>query len=134
MIFQRENTKEVVNPSVAQLNNHLKRLRSTGPSSFAILTNDHGDYVQAAGGGGCLLERREATTGRHFRAFQEQPVVPFEDGTTLHFSAGAISLRSDEWFRLGQVVEVFADFLDGTCPGYVEWREVTEVFRGDRSG
>lgn len=130
MRFERENAKAIVHPKMSRLERELRKLRSEGPSSFAILTNDVGDFLQVAGGGGgCLLERRDAATGRHFRAWQEEPVVPFADGTELLFSGGRIALQSSEWFRMNQIVEIFYAFNAGEqLPTYVQWREISDMF------
>lgn len=111
------------------LERELRKLRSSGPSSFAILTAENGDYLQTAGGpGGLLVEKRIKASGRHFRAFQPAPVVPFEDGTELVFSAGRVKLNANEWFALKQVIEVFSTFLRGTAePSYLSWRDITGV-------
>jgi hypothetical protein len=94
------------------------------------LCREDGSYLQTAGGGGgLLLEHRDASTGRHARAYQHSPVVPFGDGTELCFSAGRISLRANEWFTLAQVVEVFTTYLDDAgFPDFVRWRELSDAF------
>jgi hypothetical protein len=127
--FERENKNPIENPSSRRIEAELRKLRSEGPSSFASLTNDEGDFLQVAGGGaGCLVERRDAVRGRQFRAYQDDPVVPFEDGTELCFSSGRVPLRPREWFRLNQAVEIFITFNEGRpLPEYVRWRDITEV-------
>jgi hypothetical protein len=130
MILERENTSAIRDPSVEQLTDALRALRSSGPSAFATLTADDGVYLQTAGGpGGLLLEKHTPALGRHFRAFQTPAVVPFPDETELVFSAGRIKLQSGEWFQLRQVVEVFESFLLGKdTPPFVQWRDVSEMF------
>jgi hypothetical protein len=129
MLFEREAGKPLVNPSPARIETELRKLKTEGPSSFAHLTAPNGDYLQTAGSpAGLLLEKRNAQTGQHYRAFQSKPVVPFEDGTELVFSSGRIPLRSVEWFQLRQVLEAFTAFLEGAKePSYLHWREITEL-------
>lgn len=133
MRFEPENKQPIEDPSATRIQVELGKLRCEGSTSFVVLTNDNGDYLQAAGsGGGCLLERRDAADGHQFRAYQDEPVVPFEDGTELCFSGGRIPLQSREWFRLTQVVEVFIAFNEGKpLPEYVRWRDITELLAGE---
>lgn len=107
----------------------LRRLRSTGPSAFATLTAADESYVQVGGGGaGCIVERRDAA-GRHYRAAQVEAVVPFDDGTTINFAGKSIPLKEEEWFLIGQVVDVFDAFRVGApFPAYVVWRDITDMF------
>lgn len=132
MQLDRENKAPIMNPGASRIEGELRKLRSEGPTSFAVLTNDAGDYLQVAGGGGgCLLERRDAVSGRHFRGYQTQPVVPFEDGTELCFSGGRIPLQAREWFRVKQAIEVFVAFNEARpLPEYVQWRDITELLAG----
>jgi hypothetical protein len=101
-------------------------LRSCGPSSYASLTDDPGNYLQVAGGAlTCLLERREAATGRHYRACLDAPRLVQPDGTLLTFGGGAIALRADEWLPATLVTEAFIAFLHHkTLPASLLWREV----------
>lgn len=128
MVFEREGAKPLLHPKPARLERELGRLRTVGHSSHANLTAPCGDYLQTAGSpAGLLLEKRVAETGRHYRAFQARPVVPFEDGTELSFSGGRIRLQAGEWFQLKQVVEVFTAFLlELEEPAYLQWRDFTE--------
>ena len=107
-------------------------LRSYGPSSFASLTNEQGDYLQVGGGGvTCLLERRDAASGRHYRAFHNKPSTVFADGTLLAFSGGNIPLRSDEWFTAAVVADAFCAFSKGVgLPEAIRWRDVDALAHG----
>jgi len=129
-MFEREGSVPIQNPTVAQIERELRRLRSNGPSAYATVTAHDGSYLQTAGSpAGLLLEKREDNTGRHYRAFQHTPVVPFADGTELVFSAGRIRLLAGEWFRIEQVVEVFSAFLDGRPePADLHWRDISSLF------
>ena len=56
---------------------------------IAILSADHGSYVQVGGSGmTCCLEWRNMKTGQHFRAFQHPAVVPWPGVTRLPVSDG----------------------------------------------
>ncbi|MBN8613575.1 MAG: hypothetical protein J0L92_23470 [Deltaproteobacteria bacterium] len=111
----------------------LERLQPEWPPSFAILeiagTEEY--YQAAGGGGGMLLEKREG--GRHFRAFQAEPVVPFEDGTQLRFGGNRIPLRRDEWFSREQVIECWTCFVASVDePTWVRWRDITDLLSSGR--
>lgn len=113
----------------AKLRAILSKLRSYGPASFASLTDEAGNYLQVAGGGvTCMIERREASTQRHFRAFQDKKSEAFADGTLLVFGGGKIKMHADEWFTSKDVQAVFVSFLRGEpLPEHVHWRDISEV-------
>ena len=97
-------------------------------SSFAVLTHSNMSYVQVAGGPTLFLLEYRDVNGQIYRAFQNNPVVPFPDGTTIESSAGRIVLQRAEWFLYGQILEVLSIFLDGELwPSYVNWRTLDEV-------
>ena len=50
MKLEAENSPVVVGVNQAQIIKTLKKLKSYGPSSFACITDDNGNYVQMAGG------------------------------------------------------------------------------------
>ncbi len=126
MIFERENTKPVENPSEKQISYGLSHMKSYGKSSFATITDQAGNYLQIEGGKTFFLfEKRECSTGKHFRAYQQNPVVPFEDDTELCFSGGSIRLKRNEWFRREQVEETFISFSKGQeLPIFISWTEI----------
>ncbi len=130
MLFERENCKTIQNPSDKVIARELRRLKSYGRSSYASLTDpdSKGSFIQVAGGGvGCLLEKRDAQAGIHYRAWQEKPIVPFENGTELCFSGGRVALKANEWFNIGQVIEVFTTFLrNEKDPSFIRWRDITK--------
>jgi hypothetical protein len=51
MLLEVENREPVENASAADVHDAISKLRSYGPSSFASLTDEHGSYLQVAGGG-----------------------------------------------------------------------------------
>jgi hypothetical protein len=115
--------------SEAAITTALRGLRSYGPASYASLTRSDGDYVQVAGGGvSCMMERREAATGRQFRAYKDRKHPVFVDGTILSFRGGEIPLMSDEWFNIADVKEAFLAFLSGAeFPPSVRWRDISTL-------
>lgn len=55
--LEAENSPVIVGFNQAQLIKELKKLKSYGPSSFACITDDNGNYVQVAGGRStCFIE------------------------------------------------------------------------------
>jgi hypothetical protein len=131
MLLQLENMPPVSSPSLKEMSRLLRRMRSYGPSSYALLVDEPLGYVQVAGGGiGCVLERRLSAVGRVERAYLQNPVAVFEDGTKLPCSAGLIVLLRDEWHTMDQVIEVFASFLTGDpFPSWTSWRDMSDRLR-----
>ena len=63
--------------------------------------------------------------GKHFRARQNSPVVPFPDGTIISFTGNQIALAQNEWFLIKQITEIFSAFAAGQVfPSFVEWKEL----------
>jgi hypothetical protein len=119
MIFVRENCKPIAKPSADRLRKEIALVKS----SFASLTRDDGSYVQIAGGPGLFLLEHRGAPG-HRRAYQENPVSPHPDGTTLECSAGSIPMNRADWLLRDQVAEVLLAFSLGSAwPTYVKWRE-----------
>jgi hypothetical protein len=117
--------------SEAEVRSVVAKLRSYGPSSFASLTDESGNYLQVAGGGvTCMIERRDVSKGRHYRAFQDKKSAVFADGTALVFSGGEVKLASNEWFVSQDVEDTFLAFLRGEpLPPRIKWRDITDIFR-----
>jgi hypothetical protein len=124
MKFDIEGKAGIAMPTQAQISRAIKSLRSYGPSSYASLTDNAGNYLQVAGGGvSCMVEHFEIGGERRRRAFHDNssPVRP--DGTILVFGAGNIPMQSDEWFMSNEVVEIFLAFLIGkSFPPSIHWR------------
>lgn len=127
MRLEVEKKAPVDNVSEEKVRAAILALRSYGPSSFASLTDEEGNYLQVAGGGvTCMLERREASSGRHYRAYGEEPSKVYPDGTLLMFGGGKIALQADEWFTAPVVADAFLAFLNGQeLPSSIRWRDVT---------
>lgn len=113
--------------SDAKVRAAILSLRSYGPSSFASLTDQSGNYLQVAGGGvTCMLERRDAASGHHFRGYKDERSKVFPDGTALVFGGGEIRLSADEWFSAQEIAELFSAFLrSDELPPLVKWRDMT---------
>jgi hypothetical protein len=59
MRFEVESRPTIEDASEQDVRSAISALRSFGPSSFASLTDENGNYLQVGGGGvTCLLERR----------------------------------------------------------------------------
>ena len=131
MLLEVEGKAPVEPVGEANVRREISKLRSYGPASYASLTDAAGNYVQVAGGGvTCMLERREASTGQHFRAFHDKRSAVFADGTRLAFSGGEVLLASDEWFTSSDVEDVFIAFLRGEAlPSRIMWRDITPMLK-----
>ena len=129
MRLQVEHHPTIENPSEKEVRSAISALRSYGPSSFASVTDETGSFLQVGGGGvTCLLERRDAATGQHFRGHHEKSSKVFPDGTILAFGANKIRMAANEWFDQTMVAEAFAAFVRGEqLPTSIKWREVTDV-------
>jgi len=128
MKFEREKAKPIERVSEAQLRRGLGYMTGISSCRIAILADDDGSYVQVGGSGmSCCLEWRDMKRGRHFRAFQQPPVVPWPGITILRVSGGDVHLRQEEYYRIPQVTEAFlAFFHHQPFPDYVQWRDITD--------
>lgn len=129
VLFEVEKKQPKQDPTAAQVSSQIAKLCSYGPSSFASLTDELGNYLQVAGGGlTCLLEKRTVVDGKHFRAYLETPSGIHPDGTILAFSGGQVRLRADEWLSAPLVTQYFTAFLHGNeLPHSIRWREITSL-------
>ena len=125
MRLEAEKLAPIENVTAKRLRAIILKLRHYGPSSFAALTDDDGNYLQVAGGGvTCMLERREASTGQTWRAFTNARSKAFPDGTILAFGGGELKLLADEWLMAPLVADAFEAFLHGRpLPEAILWRE-----------
>ncbi|GAB7532012.1 hypothetical protein PS3A_44270 [Pseudomonas sp. 3A(2025)] len=126
MKLEAESSPVIISVNQAQLVKTLKRLKSYGPSSFACITDDDGNYVQVAGGRfTCFVERYDAKNKILFRGYHSNSSTNFEDGSLLSFGAGRVQLKKDEWFNVDDVIEVFSRFNEGQAlPESIYWREI----------
>ena len=94
MKLEAENSPVIAGVSHVQLIKTLEKLKSYGPSSFACITDDDGNYVQVAGGRfTCFIERYDAKSKRLFRGYHSNSSTNFEDGTLLSFGGGRVELK-----------------------------------------
>jgi hypothetical protein len=130
MVIEREGGKVIEDPSSEVIERELRKLRTYGSSTFASITASDGSYLQVAGGGVTAMLEKSDCHQRHFRAWQDNPVVPPEfDGSALVFSAGNVHLGRHEWFRIDQVIEAFKAFNAGKdLPAFIKWRDISEMF------
>ncbi|MFL1553054.1 hypothetical protein ACI77I_28925 [Pseudomonas sp. D47] len=126
MKLEAENSPVIAGVSHVQLIKTLKKLKSYGPSSFACITDDDGNYVQVAGGRfTCFIERYDAKNKKLYRGYHSNSSTNFEDGTLLSFGGGCVELKKDEWFNIDEVIEVFSLFSQNQdLPENVYWREI----------
>lgn len=136
MRWEVQGRSAIEGPSEEDVRSAIGALRSYGPSSIAILTDENRNYLQVGGGGmTCLLERRDARTGRHFRAYHDQPSRVFPDGTILAFAHNKIPMQADEWFDWRVVADAFAAFLRAEeLPPSIQWRDMTDMLKTPVSG
>ncbi|WP_431035962.1 hypothetical protein [Pseudomonas yamanorum] len=126
MKLEAENSPVKAGVNQAQIIKILKKLKSYGPSSFACITDDEGNYVQVAGGRfTCFIERYDAKSKKLFRGYHSNSSTNFEDGTLLSFGGGRVELKKDEWFNIDEVIEVFSLFSQNQpLPENIHWREM----------
>ena len=129
MRFTMESAKPIDNPTPMQLQKCLRKLKLAGKHEYAVLEDPDGNYVQVAGGGvACMLEMRRTQPLKHFRAFQDKHHPVFRDGTKLRFAGSEVTLSSNEWLTIDQVIEVFLGFHAGSpWPAWVKWRDISDV-------
>ena len=129
MVLESEGLTPISNPSEDQVRQAVRGLSRMKPS-FVALTDEVGNYVQAAGDRPwCVLERRRVEPFLHERAFQHTPVPKYNDGAKIRTGAGEITLKSDEWFLLKDAAEVFVAFLHREAESpQVQWRSLNEMF------
>jgi hypothetical protein len=125
MLLEMENCPPVHYPSKQQVRDAVLSIDRLGPT-YGSLSNESGDYVQVAGGRPwCMAEWRRHSPIEHKRATTAINRKPYVDGARIHFTAGPVQLREDEWLLRKQAADIFVAFLNSTpFPAYVEWRVV----------
>jgi hypothetical protein len=126
MLLESENRVAIRNPSEKSIKAQIVALRSYGPSSFATISDDNGNYIQIAGGGvTCVLEKREGTTAKQYRAFKNEKSKVFTSETELVFGGGTLKVQPDEWFTNEEVIDIIIEFMRGVESAHKNWRELT---------
>jgi hypothetical protein len=129
VLFKREGCKAIETPSKKQLENSLKCMKSSGPSSHAYFEGPSGNYIQIAGGPQLYAVEYCDGNGEHYRAFQNNSVVPFPDGTELVFTSGMLKMKQFEWFKASEVIEVLVTFSNcKIMPKSCNWSKLSESF------
>lgn len=132
MLLEIENKTPQQVEEFSKVENILGELRSYGPSSFAILTDDGGSYVQVAGGKvTCVLEYRNLNEKKHFRAYLKKAKVPHEGTLTLMFGGGHMTMEPNEVLFIEDVILVFKAFFNHKpFPEEILWRDISNMFEG----
>jgi len=128
MKFERHECQPIDKPSEKQVRHQLSLLEGIN-RSFASLQRSDLEFIQMAGGGlQCCLEHKNAE-GKHFRAFQKNKIVPWDEPCELSTPAGLILLKPNEYFSIKQVIEAFVTYLlSQQFPKDIQWRDVTDDF------
>ncbi|ROT97424.1 hypothetical protein EB810_06060 [Altererythrobacter sp. FM1] len=132
MLLEVEKTPPAQVQDFAKIEKSLRALKSYGPQSYASLIRPDGSYIQVAGGRvTCVLEIREMPSGKHWRAYLEEPKVPFKGEQTLLFGGGHMKMEPDEVLFIDDVVTAFRSFFDGVAfPENLRWRDMSQMFGG----
>jgi hypothetical protein len=129
MKLEPEGLPPIHNPSENEVRSAVLSLAASRPS-FISLTDEDGNYVQAAGSRPwCLVEFRVTKPTNHMRAYQHTPNPKYRDGAKIRTGVGDITLQHDEWFLLKDAAEIFVSFLNREpFPSRVMWRSQNEMF------
>jgi hypothetical protein len=130
MILEVEKKSPVAAKGFAKIEKELRALKSYGPHSFASLNKPDGSFVQVAGGRvTCVLEMREMPSAKLWRAYMDEPRVPFEGLQTLMFGGGRLEVDPGEILFIDDVVCAFkAFFLHQAFPDKIKWRNMSGIF------
>lgn len=129
MILQVENKSSVQVKSFSQVEKKLRSLKSYGPSSYAIMTNQTGEYLQVAGGRvTCVVEHGIPKNEILKRAYLTNPKVSFRGPQTLVFGGGELQMEPDEILFIDDVIELFSSFYHSKpLDIQVKWRDMSKV-------
>jgi hypothetical protein len=132
MLLEVEKKQAVQVSEFSKVEKALRSLKSYGPHSFASLTRHDDSYVQVAGGRvTCILEMRDQQNGIHWRAYLNNPRVPYEGQQTLMFGGGHMTMEADEVLFIDDVITAFRAFFDDSpYPDELKWRDMSHVFDG----
>lgn len=129
MVLEVEKRSPIYPKKFGEIEKALRALRSYGPQSYASLTRPDGSYVQVAGGRvTCALEMYERLQSKHWRAYLEEPRVPFDGQQILSFGGGQLNLEPDEILFIEDVIGVFMAFFElRNTPDFIKWRDISGI-------
>jgi hypothetical protein len=129
MSLEFEKKHPIVNPTDEQIREAVLAL-APGGSTYGSLTDEVGNYVQVGGGRPwSMVEWRQVNPVNHCRAYTETNIRrPYKDGGSIHFTAGPVQLKEDEWLLLKQAAEIFVAFNQRQpFPDFARWRSVHNI-------
>ncbi len=131
MWLEIQNEEPIAFPRRHVVRQSLRRLKPYRDPSYASLITKDGSFIQVGGGKStCMMELRDMTQGRHYRAWLTKPVVPFPDGTELSFAGTTIALYRNEFLFISQVVDAFLAFMyQQPFSSKLQWRDITEFYQ-----
>ena len=78
-----------------------------------------------------MLEMRDRTSDKKYRAHLGEAKVPFTGRQTLMFGGGQLQMDPDEVLFIDDVVEVFRAFFNAEkLSDHVMWRDMTSILNG----
>lgn len=130
MKLKIENKEELFVDKFSNVKKELKNLRSYGPNSYAILTDEFGNYIQVGGGlFTCFVEKYDFTEKKIYRAYHEKSSTNFEDGSVLRFGGGDVILNKNNWFNISEVEVLFNKFfIKEDFPSDIYWELMNNIF------
>lgn len=133
MLLEVEKQPPIQVVDFSKIERVLKRLRSYGPSSFAILTNSEGEYLQIAGGAvTCVIEYGMPAENKQYRAHLKRAKVPFDGPQTLMFGGGQMEMQPDEILFIDDVIPLYRSFFEAkSWPEGIMWRDMSSVVHGN---
>ena len=114
-----------------RLEQELRKLRTPGKRTFAVLTRPDGAYIQVGGGRvTCVVEKRNAGSTRNLRARLSSPKVPFKGVTTLPVGGGMVKANPEEFLFIDDVIPLFEAFFTNSETGSdnITWHAMDENF------
>lgn len=126
MILEVENKKNFINVSFKEIERNLLKLKSYGKNSFAILSDDRGNFIQVAGGGvTCVVERKSFGESTIYRAFLIEPRNKYEGLQEIYFGGGSLKVNPNEILFISDVIDCFKSFYDNiSYPKSINWTDV----------
>ncbi len=115
LVLQRDGCKAVVDPSEAQLLQHLRRLKMVGRSHFLVLSTLEGNWIQVAGGSlCCIVERYCATSQVLWRAHRVKGMPVYQDASRFKLRGVDRAIQGDEILHMAEAEEIALAFRAGS--------------------